>query len=54
MLDRITQPSIPAPENIYIPDGTVDFEDLNQYCVDYEMNIKNAGGLDFQYPVTGD
>ncbi|MBA4318506.1 MAG: glucosamine-6-phosphate deaminase, partial [Flavobacterium sp.] len=36
------------PENINIPDGTVAFDDLNQYCIDYEMNIKNAGGLDFQ------
>jgi glucosamine-6-phosphate deaminase len=38
---------IPAG-NINIPDGTVAFKELNQYCVDYEMNIKNAGGLDFQ------
>ena len=36
------------PENVNIPDGTVAFEDLNQYCIDYEMSIKNAGGLDFQ------
>ncbi len=36
------------PENINIPDGSVAFEDLNQYCIDYEMKIKNAGGLDFQ------
>ncbi|WP_281299137.1 glucosamine-6-phosphate deaminase [Flavobacterium limnophilum] len=36
------------PENIHIPDGSVAFEDLNQYCIDYEINIKNAGGLDFQ------
>jgi glucosamine-6-phosphate deaminase len=36
------------PENINIPDGTVHFNDLNRYCIDYEMNIKNAGGLDFQ------
>ncbi|MBF4472351.1 glucosamine-6-phosphate deaminase [Flavobacterium sp. HJJ] len=36
------------PENVNIPDGTVALEDLNQFCVDYEMNIKNAGGLDFQ------
>jgi len=36
------------PENVNIPDGTVPFEDLNQYCIDYEMKIKNAGGLDFQ------
>lgn len=35
-------------ENINIPDGSVAFEDLNQYCIDYEMKIKNAGGLDFQ------
>jgi len=36
------------PENVHIPDGTVAIEDLNQYCVDYELKIKNAGGLDFQ------
>ena len=36
------------PENIHIPDGTVAIENLNQYCIDYEMKIKNAGGLDFQ------
>jgi glucosamine-6-phosphate deaminase len=36
------------PENIHIPDGTVSFDALNQYCIDYEMTIKNTGGLDFQ------
>ncbi|MCC9073157.1 glucosamine-6-phosphate deaminase [Flavobacterium sp. F-65] len=36
------------PENVNIPDGTVVLEELNQYCVDYEMKIKEAGGLDFQ------
>ena len=36
------------PENIHIPDGTVALEDLNQYCADYELKIKNAGGIDFQ------
>jgi glucosamine-6-phosphate deaminase len=36
------------PENVNIPDGTVAFEDLNQYCIDYEIKIKNTGGLDFQ------
>ncbi|EAR13544.1 glucosamine-6-phosphate deaminase [Polaribacter irgensii 23-P] len=36
------------PENIHIPDGTVRFDSLNQYCIDYEMTIKNKGGLDFQ------
>ncbi len=36
------------PENIHIPDGTVSQEELYQYCIDYEMQIKGAGGLDFQ------
>tara|TARA_B110000208_G_C11801036_1_gene442384 strand:- start:1971 stop:3905 length:1935 start_codon:yes stop_codon:yes gene_type:complete len=36
------------PENIHIPDGTVSFDCLNQYCIDYELTIKNSGGLDFQ------
>ena len=36
------------PENIHIPDGTVSFSRLNQYCIDYELSIKNSGGLDFQ------
>lgn len=36
------------PENVNIPDGTVTSENLTQYCIDYEMKIKNAGGLDFQ------
>ena len=36
------------PKNVNIPNGTVALEDLNQFCVDYEMNIKNTGGLDFQ------
>jgi glucosamine-6-phosphate deaminase len=36
------------PENIHIPDGTVSQEELYQYCIDYEMQIKEVGGLDFQ------
>ena len=36
------------PENINIPDGTVSSEELQQYCIDYEMKIKSYGGLDFQ------
>jgi glucosamine-6-phosphate deaminase len=36
------------PDNINIPDGTVAIEDLNQFCVDYEIKIKSVGGLDFQ------
>lgn len=36
------------PENIHIPDGRVLQEELYQYCIDYELKIKEAGGLDFQ------
>ena len=36
------------PENINIPDGSIDSEDLYQYCIDYEMKIKSYGGIDFQ------
>ena len=36
------------PENINIPDGTTPIDDIYQYCIDYEMKIKHAGGLDFQ------
>lgn len=36
------------PQNINVPDGNVSSEDLQQYCIDYEMKIKDYGGLDFQ------
>lgn len=36
------------PENINVPDGKVSAEELQQYCIDYEMKIKSYGGLDFQ------
>lgn len=36
------------PENINIPSGTVANDSIHQFCVDYEMKIKEAGGLDFQ------
>ncbi len=36
------------PQNINIPDGNISNEDLQQYCIDYEMKIKDYGGLDFQ------
>ncbi|MBW1655527.1 glucosamine-6-phosphate deaminase [Flavobacterium quisquiliarum] len=35
-------------ENINIPDGQVSAEELQQYCIDYEMKIISYGGLDFQ------
>ncbi|MBF4472940.1 MULTISPECIES: glucosamine-6-phosphate deaminase [Flavobacterium] len=36
------------PENVNIPNGKVSNEELQQYCIDYEMKIKSYGGLDFQ------
>ena len=35
-------------ENIHIPDGTVDREQVYDYCNQYEKEIDNAGGLDVQ------
>jgi len=35
-----------APENIFIPDGEAD--DAERACWDYEVLIKNAGGIDLQ------
>ncbi|MCX2679261.1 glucosamine-6-phosphate deaminase [Galbibacter sp. EGI 63066] len=36
------------PENINIPSGTVSQNELDQYCIDYDLKIKQLGGLDFQ------
>ncbi|PCI35815.1 MAG: glucosamine-6-phosphate deaminase [Flavobacteriaceae bacterium] len=36
------------PENINIPNGQVASSELHQYCIDYELKIKEYGGLDFQ------
>ena len=36
------------PENIHIPNGMIAQENLDQYCLEYEAAILNAGGLDFQ------
>jgi len=36
------------PENIHIPDGTLERDNVLQYCHDYEQSIRNAGGLDIQ------
>jgi glucosamine-6-phosphate deaminase len=35
-------------ENIHIPDGTLEREDVYQYCKEYEHKIEQAGGLDVQ------
>ena len=36
------------PENINIPNGMIPREELHQYCIDYDLKIKDQGGLDFQ------
>lgn len=36
------------PENIHIPDGTINSDEIHQYCIDYDMKIKEVGGIDFQ------
>ncbi len=35
-------------ENIHIPDGTLDKEDVREFCLEYEKKIEKAGGLDIQ------
>ncbi|MDC9724074.1 MAG: glucosamine-6-phosphate deaminase [Urechidicola sp.] len=37
-----------APENVHIPNGKISNEELYQFCIDYELKMKDAGGLDFQ------
>jgi len=34
--------------NINIPDGTLDKEDVRDFCVNYEKKIMDAGGIDIQ------
>jgi glucosamine-6-phosphate deaminase len=36
------------PKNMHLPDGTLPLEQVGAYCADYERQIKEAGGLDFQ------
>ncbi|MCP9199265.1 glucosamine-6-phosphate deaminase [Gramella sp. GC03-9] len=35
-------------DNIHIPDGTLDKEDITNYCLAYEQKISAVGGLDLQ------
>jgi glucosamine-6-phosphate deaminase len=37
-----------SEENIHIPDGTLDKEDISGYCLHYENKIEELGGLDLQ------
>lgn len=36
------------PENINIPDGTLDQSQVFEFCAEYERKIEEAGGLDIQ------
>jgi len=36
------------PENVNIPDGTINDQNIYKYCIEYEKKIEAAGGLDFQ------
>ena len=36
------------PANTHVPDGTIDKEEISEYCTAYEEKIKAAGGLDLQ------
>lgn len=36
------------PENIFIPDGTLQPEEIKKYCEEYENKIDLLGGIDFQ------
>ena len=36
------------PENINIPDGTIDMDKVEQYCEEYEKKIDLLGGIDIQ------
>lgn len=35
-------------ENINIPDGTISFEEVEEYCIQYENKISSYGGIDIQ------
>ena len=36
------------PANVHVPDGTLDKEDVREYCLAYEKKIEEAGGIDIQ------
>lgn len=36
------------PENIHIPDGTIEKDNIKEYCEKYESEIQKAGGIDLQ------
>ena len=36
------------PENIFIPDGDISENEINDYCQSYDEKISKLGGIDFQ------
>lgn len=36
------------PQNIHVPDGTIAFQDTEDYCARYEQLIRRSGGIDLQ------
>lgn len=36
------------PKNVHIPDGTVPEDKVIEFCLNYDRQIREAGGLDFQ------
>ncbi|WP_366183394.1 glucosamine-6-phosphate deaminase [Flavobacterium ovatum] len=36
------------PENIHVPDGTIPKDQVQEYCINYERQIEQAGGIDIQ------
>src|SRR5690348_9188703 len=36
------------PENAHVPDGTLPLEKVGEFCQEYERQIRDAGGLDYQ------
>ena len=36
------------PKNVHVPDGTLPLEQVASYCADYERQIREAGGIDYQ------
>lgn len=48
MHDRLFNHIDIPKENIHIPDGMIDKNDVAKYCDDYEKNIDQVGGIDLQ------
>lgn len=48
MWDRLFKHLNIKPENIHIPSGSIDHEDVAVFCRNYEKKIAEAGGIDIQ------